>query len=879
MNTPPVDLKLTPMLEQYQKIKEHHPGCLLFFRLGDFYELFFEDAIKAAAALDITLTRRGKTEGGDIPMCGVPFHASDAYVARLIRQGFKVAICEQLEDPIEAKKRGHKAVVKRDVVRIITPGTLTEDTLLAAKQHNFLISIAECRGVLGVGAIDISTGDFFLEPSDLKTLPAVLARFEPTEILISQKLSHIPQLFELLQEWKRFLTLQPDSRFDHENGKHRLESTFKVSTLESFGQFSAVEIMAGGAILEYVNLTQKGKIPHLKAPKTTLPQDYLQIDAATRRNLELVWTLNGERRGSLLETIDKTVTSAGGRLLISRLSAPLKNSTEIQKRLDMVEWFLPQDRFFLQSLLKATPDLERTLSRLSLERGGPRDLASVKETLSVAEEFLKFFSSYSTLPSKLLETLKSLKSLPPLKERLARALHSHLPLLARDGDFIAQGYSQDLDHLRVLRDEGKQTIAALQARYIQETGVNILKIKHNNVLGYYIEITSAHKSRLPEDIFIHRQTLVNNMRYTTVELSELEQNLMSAGEKGLALELAFFEDLRQEVLAHTGDLLQTTAALAELDLAISLADLASSYHYSRPVLDDSLTLEIIGGRHPVVEKALKENNKEAFVDNDCHLTPEERLWLLTGPNMAGKSTFLRQNALIIILAQMGSFVPAQKAHIGIVDRVFSRVGAADDLARGQSTFMVEMVETASILNQATERSFVILDEIGRGTATFDGLSLAWSVLEYLHEINKCRTLFATHYHELTDLQKSLKSLACYTMQIKEWEEDVIFLHKVSKGCANRSYGIHVAKLAGLPSPVIQRAEFVLKHLEEGDFFELKSKSKVSLSELPLFENVPSLSQQPSPLIAEVTNLNPDLLSPREALEAIYHLKTLLQKAL
>ena len=862
------DLKLTPMLRQYVEIKEANPGCLLLFRLGDFYELFFDDALKAAPALDIVLTRRGKKDGQDIPMCGLPYHAADSYIARLIQKGFKVALCEQMESPEEAKKRGPKSVVKRGVVRILTPGTLTEDTLLESKEHNFLVAIAEQGTNLGVASVDISTGEFTLEQTTKHTLESVLVRLHPKEILLPQKLS--TKFEDVLSSWKTSLSIQPDSRFSHPNAKQTLLEAFDVSTLEGFGDFSAEEIIAGGAILDYVALTQQGKSPALSKPMRLLEQEHVQIDAATRQSLEIHRTLKGDYKGSLLHTINRTLTAGGGRLLNYRLSMPCTNVQIIQQRQDAITWFL-EHASILESAcghLKHTPDLERVFARLALGRGGPRDLASIREGLKNAQEIHGLFGGQDTLnaSSELAGVFSHLSSHEALIEKLQKALGEGLPLLARDGDFIASGFHPQLDEIRHLRDEGKQSIAALQARYAQETGVTSLKIKHNHVLGYYVEVTAMHQSKMSE-VFIHRQTLANNVRYTTVALSELEQKLSSAADQALALELSIFETLLSVVLEREDAILRTAKALSMIDVASSLAVLAHDQNYIAPKIDQSLTLHIEKGRHPTVEGSLK-NQFTEFTPNDCSLSDQNTFWLITGPNMAGKSTFLRQNALIIILAQMGSYVPATKAHIGVVDKIFSRVGAADELAKGHSTFMVEMVETAAILNQSTKRSFVILDEIGRGTATYDGLSLAWATAEHLHNVNRSRTLFATHYHELGALKKTLPSLSCHTIKVKEWHEKIIFLHEVVPGQADRSYGIHVAELAGIPQSVVARAKIILTALEDK-----KSKSAVSRIEddLPLLSIAQSKVSE-SEVERMIKEMNADTLTPRQALELIYTLK-------
>ncbi|MEQ8357393.1 MAG: DNA mismatch repair protein MutS [Kiloniellaceae bacterium] len=879
----------TPMMAQYLEIKRDHPGALLFYRMGDFYEMFFEDAEQAAAALDIALTKRGQHLGQDIPMCGVPVHSADGYLSRLIRKGFKVAICEQMENPAAAKKRGSKSVVKRDVVRVVTPGTITEDELLDARAHNYLAALAEAGGGLGLAWLDISTGEFQTQPVTVAGLGATLARLAPGELIVADRLLEKPESFEVFDAFKDRLTPLPAARFDSANAGRRLEGIFEVKALDAFGAFSRAELAAAGALLDYVNLTQKGRLPRLLPPRRLAIGAVMEIDAATRRNLELTEALTGGRQGTLLATVDRTVTGAGARLLASRLSAPLTDATAIAARHDLIGHFIAAGdlRQDLRRLLRRCPDIERALSRLSLGRGGPRDLAACRDALAVAAELRGLLQQDSVdVPALLGRIVRDLGIHDTLIERLARALAPEPPMQLRDGGAIAAGYDDSLDELRGLRDDSRKLIAGLQQRYAQESGVPTLKIKHNNVLGYFIEVTPTHAEKIVTDgesPFIHRQTLASAKRFSTAELSELEQKIASAAERALSLELQLFQDLVREVLQRAEEIAVTARALAALDVAAALAELAASQLWCRPQVDASTAFHVTGGRHPVVEAALAKNQESGFVANDCRLEDGPaaagdgfgRAWLVTGPNMAGKSTFLRQNALIAVLAQMGSYVPAEAAHIGVVDRLFSRVGAADDLARGRSTFMVEMVETAAILNQAGDRALVILDEIGRGTATFDGLSIAWACLEHLHEVNRCRALFATHYHELTSLSAKLDSLACHTMRVKEWQGDVVFLHEVAAGAADRSYGIHVAKLAGLPRAAITRAEAVLKSLEQGE--QAGALTRLA-DDLPLFAATAAKAAAPEPQATPVhealQEVNPDQLSPREALDLLYRLKDL-----
>ena len=853
----------TPMMAQYLAIREEHPGYLLFYRMGDFYELFFEDAVAAASALDIALTKRGRHDGEDIPMAGVPVRAHEAYLQRLIRKGFKVAICEQTEDPAETRKRGGGAVVARDVVRLVTPGTLTEDALLDARRHNYLAVLAEVGGAAALAWADMSTGEFRVESVAPADLPALLARVEPSELVLPESLLDGVS-------FNGAVTPLPVVRFDSENARRRLLESFGVATLEGFGRFDRAGTVACGVLVDYLELTQKGRMPRLEPPRPAGPGQVLEIDPATRRNLELTATLAGERQGSLLAVIDRTRSAAGGRLLAAWLAAPLTDAPAIAARHDAVDRLCREDRLRreLVARLARTPDIERALSRIGLGRGGPRDLAAIRDALELAGEIAGLFDAP---PPLLGEACAALRGHEETVAVLAAALGSDLPAAARDGGFVASGYDGELDRLRTLRDDSRKTVAGLQARYAAETGTASLKIRHNNVLGYFVEVTQAASERLmADDAFIHRQTMANAMRFTTVELGRLEARIAGAAEQALAAEFAIFERLAAEVLERGAAIAAAAAALALMDAAAGLATLAVECSWSRPLVDGSLAFEIEGGRHPVVEAALD----EPFVANGCDLSPGQRLWLVTGPNMAGKSTFLRQNALIAILAQMGSFVPADRAHIGAVDRLFSRVGASDDLARGRSTFMVEMVETAAILNRASERSLVILDEIGRGTATFDGLSIAWAVVEQLHEACCCRALFATHYHELTLLAGKLDCLALRTMRVKEWQDSVVFLHEVAPGAADRSYGIHVARLAGLPRAVVERAEEVLRLLETGE----QGSAIARLAEdLPLFAAArdPQPMMKPSEVERALAALDPDALAPREALEQLYELKRLL----
>ncbi len=871
-------MTVTPMMAQYLEIKEAHPGSLLFYRMGDFYEMFFDDAVDAAEALDIALTKRGKHDGNDIPMCGVPVHSAEGYLLTLIRKGFRVAVCEQMESPAEAKKRGSKSVVKRDVVRLVTPGTLTEDSLLDARHHNYLASYSNVRDEGALAWVDVSTGAFHVMPLALHRLGPELARLAPSELIVAE--GSESEMAELVSDFGISLTPLSRAAFDSTAGEKRVCDLFGVTTLEAFGAFDRAQLSAMGGVIEYLNITQKGKLPLVQPPRQESQSSVVQIDAATRRNLELTQALSGGRSGSLLATIDRTVTAGGARLLERRLSSPSRHLDTIHKRQAITNHFFENSkaRATLRDSLRQVPDLDRALSRLSLDRGGPRDMAAIRNGLIAAAAIYQGQPD-QTAPAGLADIVANLSGHDTLIGLLDDALVAEPPLLARDGGFIAPGYNEDLDDARKLRDEGRSVIAGLQKGYCETTGIAALKIKHNNVLGYFIETTATHAEKMLSaplsETFIHRQTTANQVRFTTVELSELETRILNSGNRALEIEKRLYATLSEQVLRWSAELFQTARALAELDVAVSLGDLAEAENWCLPTVDDSKDFEVTGGRHPVVEASLKRQSGTGFIANDCDLSAGDTaaIWLLTGPNMAGKSTFLRQNALTALLAQMGSFVPATTAKIGLISQLFSRVGAADDLARGRSTFMVEMVETAAILNQADDRALVILDEIGRGTATYDGLSIAWATLEHLHDVNKSRALFATHYHEMTALAGKLEGVENATVSVKEFEGEVIFLHEVHKGAADRSYGVQVAQLAGLPHSVIERARSVLEALEKGER-EGGAAQKALIDDLPLFSVTPAQKphEETSEALEMLKAVHPDDLTPKDALNLIYRLK-------
>ena len=875
---------MTPMMAQYLDIKAEYADALLFYRMGDFYELFFDDAVIAAAALDIALTKRGKHLGEDISMCGVPVHSAEGYLLTLIRKGFRVAVCEQLEDPAEARKRGSKSVVKRGVVRLVTPGTLTEDSLLEARRHNYLAALVDIRGEAALAWADISTGDFRVMPVPPALVGPELARLAPREVLIAE--GEGPNWAETVTDLGGAATRLPAVAFDSTGAVEKLQRLFGVASLDAFGAFSRPELSAMGALVDYLDATQKGQLPLLRPPVREARSDTVQIDAATRRSLELTRGPDGRRKGSLLECVDRTLTAGGGRLLERRISSPSARVDEICRRQDAVTALLddPDLRDALRVRLREVSDIDRALSRLALDRGGPRDLAAVRDGLMQAGAIATRLGA-TDMPVLLAEAAAQLLGFDALIALLDEALVAEPPLLARDGGFIAAGYDAELDEARALRDEGRGVIAAMQADYARTADVSSLKIKHNNVLGYFIETTATHAGRMMSpplsETFIHRQSTANAVRFTTIELSDLEARILNAGTRALEIEKRLYSSLKVAILGQADRVSAAARALAEIDVAAGFAELARRQDWCRPVVDDSRVFRIEVGRHPVVEAALRAEGSVPFIANDCDLSDGAEgahVWLVTGPNMAGKSTFLRQNALIALLAQSGAHVPARSAHIGRVSQIFSRVGASDDLARGRSTFMVEMVETAAILNQADDRALVILDEIGRGTATYDGLAIAWATLEHLHEANACRALFATHYHEMTGLADRLRGVRNATVAVKEWEGEVIFLHEVRPGTADRSYGVQVARLAGLPEPVIQRARQVLDLLEKGEREGAKAHDAL-LDDLPLFSALPASAPRSAPKASDVErrlkDVSPDALTPLEALSLIYELRGML----
>jgi DNA mismatch repair protein MutS len=856
----------TPMMAQYLDLKAQAGGDLLFYRMGDFFELFFDDAKKAAAVLDIALTARGEHLGEPIPMCGVPAHSMDAYLARLIKAGLRVAIADQTETPEQARARGgSKALVARGIVRFVTAGTLTEDTLLDSRRANILAAIGEAGGALAVAAADISTGRLEVIALEGNGIEAELARIGASEVIAR------PGLAERIPAALPF-----ESRgFDSSRAEADICRLFGVATLDGFGTFSRAELSALGGLIGYLHHVGQGRMPFLAAPVRAGSADHLAIDPATRESLEIVQTMSGQRAGSLLATIDRTVTGAGARMLAADLSAPLMNRQTIEARLALVQWLHDDGplREDLRARLRALPEIGRALGRIAIGRGSPRDLGQLRDGLDAARALREKLDRRGDLPALLADLLPALDGHGALVDQLRNALVAAPPTETANGGYIADGYDTALDELRRMAGDGRRAIAALEARYREQTGITALKIRHNGVLGYHVEVPARHADALmaQDSGFTHRQTMAGAVRFNSVDLHEQASRVAQAGGHALTAEAAHFEELVGLVMTRREPIARAADALARIDVAAALAERAAEGGWCRPHFEDHACLDIRGGRHPVVEAALTRAG-EPFVANDCTLSPEDRLWLVTGPNMGGKSTFLRQNALVVILAQAGSFVPAQAARLGLVDRLFSRVGASDNLARGRSTFMVEMIETAAILAQATERSFVILDEVGRGTSTYDGLALAWAVVEAIHDVNICRCLFATHYHELTRLAERLDSLSLHHVRAREWQGDLVLLHEVADGPADRSYGLAVARLAGLPPPVIARAKAVLGKLEAG-----KAQTggiAAGLDDLPLFAATIAAEPVPTvdPLRERLENIDADALSPREALDLLYELK-------
>ena len=851
----------TPMMAQYHALKSQAGDCLLFYRMGDFFELFFDDAKEASQILDIALTSRGD----GVPMCGVPAHSAEGYLARLIKAGCRVAIAEQVETPDQAKKRGgYKALVARDIVRFVTAGTLTEEALLEPRRANVLAAVSTVRGVIGIASCDISTGRMELEECAADRLGAALARLGASEIVTPEYWADAPA----------DAIARPPQSFSSDDGEAQLKALHAVATLDSFGSFSRAMLAAAGGLIAYLEHVGRGTLPLLLPPHARSGDAHLAMDEATRASLEILTSAQGGRRGSLIDAVDRCVTGAGARQLAEDLSAPLTNAQAIGDRLEMVQW-LHDDALLredLRAVLRALPDIGRALGRVVAGRGSPRDLGQLRDGLSEARCVRDYLQRREMRPALLDRLLPALGGHGALTDLYARALVPAPSTERAQGGYIAEGYDAALDALRQTSGSARRAIALLEAKYRDETAITALKIRHNGVLGYFIEVPAKHADRLmaPDSGFTHRQTMAGAVRFNALALHEEASRIAEAGGHSLAAEEAHFEELVAAAVSSRHAIAETAAAVARIDVSAGQAERAAQGGWCRPQIAEGTGLAIEGGCHPVVEAALSAKG-ERFVANDCVLAPEDRLWLIGGPNMGGKSTFLRQNALIVLLAQAGGFVPATSASIGLVDRLFSRVGASDNLARGRSTFMVEMVETAAILAQATERSFVILDEVGRGTSTYDGLALAWAVVEAVHSNNRCRCLFATHYHELARLAESCEALSLHHVRAREWKGDLVLLHELAEGPADRSYGLAVARLAGVPAPVLLRAKSVLDRLEKAR--EETGGLAAGLGDLPLFAAaIETLEEQVDRLRERLDAVDVDALSPREALELLYELK-------
>lgn len=866
----------TPMMQQYFDIKFAHMDSLLLFRMGDFYELFLEDAITASRILGIALAKRGKHDEVDIPMCGVPYHALESYLHKLVEEGHKVAICEQLESPVEAKKRGYKAIVKRDVVRIITQGTITEESILNIANPNYLISVVIKNDRCAIGYLDISTSEFGILDTDINNLANELFSLSPKEILISENIQSNNNLHEVFAPYRSKLVYQVDSYFAYHKCKKSIEDFYNIISTESLGEINASEICAAGSILEYIRLTQKNNLPDLPIPQIIDTNDFIIIDASTRRNLEITTNLNGGYKNSLLSTINHTITKQGSRLLYQYLSSPLSNIKKIEARHNITEFFYDNLEITenIRQLLKSCGDLGRIVSKVGAARATAKDLLAIKDSLLTAEKIKETFVTNigASLPSYIEDIVYGLSYDEEILEMISNAIREDAPNDMKDGGFIKTSYHSKLVALYEMIDNSSSIIDRLKQEYQKETGVDNLRICHNNILGLFIEITPKHAGKITDPKFIHRQSIATAIRFTTNKLQEIESQLVNAKTLAISLEHELFSGICSKITLKSSMLHNLALQISKIDLFTSLAFLANENNYVKPQMTDGVEFTIKDGRHPVVELNMPYQN--SFIANDCDLSKASRLWLITGPNMAGKSTFLRQNALIVILAQMGSFVPASSAVIGVVDKIFSRIGAADDLSKGQSTFMVEMIETSAILSQSTARSLIILDEVGRGTSTYDGLSIAWGCLEYIHNKLQCRSLFATHYHELTILKESLEALSNYTIKVSEVDSKILFLHQIIKGIADKSYGLHVAELAGLPKAVISRAKEILKGLEDpSNKKEIKLDKSYNLFEYK--EKQEEKNAKNSPIISFIEELDPNNLSPKEALDKIYEIKKLI----
>lgn len=867
----------TPMMRQYMTIKKEHPESILFFRMGDFYEMFNEDAKIASEILEIALTSRNKNKANPTPMCGIPHHSSKSYIAKLLKSGKKVAICEQTEDP-----KLTKGLVKREVVRVVTPGTILDDSLLDPKQNSFLVSLYSNAKGWGFAALDITTGLFkvteFYGDDRESLLQDEIEKFDPKEIILSESLETDCNKPTCLNDREDRIQSCENWTFSFKDSYRILIEHFKTSSLEGFGcEDMKLAISSAGALIQYLHKTQKTALKHISKINVFNVKNYMLMDQATVRNLELVKSSEGKRRNSLLDILDLSQTAMGARCIREWILKPNIDIHLIRERLEQVDFF-KSDLLLRQAIrdqLKSVHDMERLLGRISLSFCNARDIIALKISVSVLPNLLKLLNQSNNFSLNIFKLeWDSLESLHALIEK---KIVDDPPLSLKDGSFIKTGCNPELDQLKTIARDGKNWIAQLETKEKERTGISILKIGFNRIYGYYIEITKKNLDRVPVD-YIRKQSLVNAERFISPELKEFEERITGAQEKAIELEHEIFQQTREEVASHGLKIQKMALVIANLDSIISLAEVAHNYNYSKPEISEGTDLTIKNGRHPLIERIIPENQ---FITNDTHLNnADDQIIIITGPNMAGKSTYLRQVSLITLMAQIGSFIPADSAQISIVDRIFSRVGAQDHLHKGMSTFMVEMTETANILNNATEKSLIILDEIGRGTSTFDGISIAWSIVEYLHG-NKGggpKTLFATHYHELTDLASVLKGVQNCKVQVKEWNDEIIFLRKIISGGADKSYGIEVARLAGLPEKVLLRAREVLLNLEKRKFDDVgakkiaRSKEEVLKSQL---EQGELFSKTVHPAIEELETIEPDNLSPRQAMETLYHLKNLI----
>ncbi|MEY3197195.1 MAG: hypothetical protein RLZZ59_563 [Pseudomonadota bacterium] len=863
----------TPMMQQYLDIKFENYDSLILFRMGDFYELFFEDAITASKVLGLALAKRGKHAEEDLAMCGVPHHALETYLRKLVEENYKVAIVEQLETPEEAKQRGYKAVVKREVVRIITPGTVTEDSIVTVTAPNYLVSI-RLGAKSTIAYLDINTAEFKVVTVKAEDLTSEVAKLNPKEIIISEKDASASQL----QNWRNLMVVQVESYFASTKCQKIIENFYNIKSYTSIGIINEQKISAIGGVLEYLNITQKKNVPLLALPHIVETSKYMCIDASTRSNLELVHTLSGSYKGSLLSVINHTVTTGGSRLLYQFLTSPLTDLEEISLRHKKVELFFNNMHLTkkLRVIMKEISDIERIITKISMKRCIPQDLLNLRYSIEAAayiqgEVVDALGAQY---PQEISDILSDIAGHDKINYKIRDIIREDAPNNIADGGFVKPSYHPKLLELYSLLDNTNDILETLKIEYQNKTGIDNLKIGHNNIWGLFIEVTPKNANKMTDPEFIHKQTMVSAVRYTTEKLKKVESDMLNAKSLIIGLEQKIFLELCDNIIEYAGDLYALAMNISNLDVFTNLAYVAETYNYVKPDMLELSEFTVNSGRHPVVESVLKNGR---FISNDCSLREDSRLWLMTGPNMSGKSTFLRQNALIILLAQMGSFVPAASARIGVVDKLFSRIGASDDLAKGQSTFMVEMIETATILAQATSKSFIILDEVGRGTATYDGVSIAWACLEYIHDKLKCRSLFATHYHELTSLSDSLAALKNYTIKVQEENGVILFLHNIMPGSADKSYGIHVAELAGLPRAVTDRAYQILSKLEKESDSKKKHVESIVSHSASLFDYAASYSHVTNSIEEALNDINPDALSPRDALDEIYRLKGMITK--